>query len=68
MQTTGAFLETDERSQYPQAVLLFLYHIPTSTGLYRVSSLNPQLAGNMKFETRKYLVTLSLPKPKRKPN
>jgi hypothetical protein len=46
MPTTGAFLETDEISQYPQAILLFLYQIPTSASLcveYAHSTRSPRV-------------------------
>jgi hypothetical protein len=69
MPTTGAFLEIDEKKSISSSyIVIFISHPHIRLGLYTVRPLNSQLAGNMKFETRKYLVTLSLPKPKRKPN
>jgi hypothetical protein len=48
--------------------VIFISHPHIRLGLSRVGPLNPQLAGNMNFETREHLLTLSLVKPKRKPN
>jgi len=48
--------------------VIFISHPHIRLGLSKVGPLNPQLASNMKFETRKHLVTLPLAKPKRKPN